>query len=785
MPKLTIDNREIEVPEGTKVIEAAERLGIYIPRFCFHEALGAVGACRVCAVKFLEGPVSGVEMSCMVAAEDGMKVSTTNAEAVDFRRHVIEWLMINHPHDCPVCDEGGHCLLQDLTVAGGHGIRRFSGRKRTYPDQYLGPLVQHEMNRCIHCYRCVRFYRQYAGYPDLGVTGIAGRTWFGRLRPGVLQSPFSGNLIDICPTGVYTDKPSRYTGRRWDFERTPGLCIHCSLGCRVTVSALNRQIVRLEARFSPDVNGHFICDRGRYGFYYADRPKRPRTGRIGAKEASAPGALQQAAARLRRAAELFGAQAVAVIGSGRSSLETQAALAWLCSETGWQGPVFRDRRMTGEAVAAAVCALSPQNAVCMREIESADAILAVGADPVNEAPMLALAMRQARRAGADVIALDPRPLAWPMDFTRIACAPSQMADALESAAAPLARARRPVVVCGTEITDARTVRAAAAQVGTLGRAGGNAGWFCILPQANSFGAALLDRHGRSAGDILESIGSGEIRALAVFESDLWECFPDRRRLESALAKLDLLVVFDFMDHGLYRLADICVPTLTVFEAGGIYVNQEGRAQAVGPAHAGGLPVSVEGRGGHPPRTFRPGIPGRDMPAAWAAAFALAGRQAPEDQAQMRRWMAGRFPELAALASMGENGVRLFAAGGADSPRQPRHGKEPGKQVFEVLCAAAVFGDEPMSLCSPCLRELAGSPAVWISRADAEKLGISDRDRLILALDAGEVELEARVSDDTAAGVLVLYRHPGIEWQRFLGEGGFRLDADRLRVAGRD
>ncbi|MCA1787500.1 MAG: (2Fe-2S)-binding protein, partial [Desulfobacteraceae bacterium] len=137
MPDLIIDNKKIQVAKGTRVIDAAERAGIYIPRFCYFAELGAVGACRVCAVKFIDGPVEGIEMSCMVEAEDEMVVSTDDAEAVDFRRHVIEWMMMNHPHDCPVCDEGGHCLLQDLTVAGGHGIRRFAGKKRTYADQYL------------------------------------------------------------------------------------------------------------------------------------------------------------------------------------------------------------------------------------------------------------------------------------------------------------------------------------------------------------------------------------------------------------------------------------------------------------------------------------------------------------------------------------------------------------------------------------------------------------------------------------------------------------------------
>jgi len=171
MPKLIIDTREIEVPAGTKVIEAAERLGILIPRFCYHPALGSVGACRMCAVAFQEGPVKGIQMSCMVEARDQMVVSSTDPGVVDFRRQIIEWLMINHPHDCPVCDAGGHCLLQDMTVSGGHGRRRYQGLKRTYRDQNLGPLVQHEMNRCIQCYRCARYYQEFAGYRDLGVLG--------------------------------------------------------------------------------------------------------------------------------------------------------------------------------------------------------------------------------------------------------------------------------------------------------------------------------------------------------------------------------------------------------------------------------------------------------------------------------------------------------------------------------------------------------------------------------------------------------------------------------------
>ncbi|NTV43036.1 MAG: 2Fe-2S iron-sulfur cluster binding domain-containing protein, partial [Syntrophobacteraceae bacterium] len=297
MPRLIIDDMPIEVPAGTKVIDAAEALGIMIPRFCYHEGLGSVGACRMCAVKCLQGPFKGVQMSCMIEAQDGMVVSTTDEEAVAFRRQVIEWLMLNHPHDCPVCDEGGQCLLQDETISGGHGLRRFQGKKRTYHDQYLGELIAHEMNRCIHCYRCSRFYQDYAGYRDLGPLQIASRVYFGRFRDGSLESPFSGNLVDICPTGVYTDKPARFKARRWDLQRTPSVCIHCSLGCNTVANARYREVIRVEARFNEKVNGYFICDRGRFGFPYTNADERPRAARVGNDGVSLSRAISLAAGR--------------------------------------------------------------------------------------------------------------------------------------------------------------------------------------------------------------------------------------------------------------------------------------------------------------------------------------------------------------------------------------------------------------------------------------------------------------------------------------------------------
>ena len=430
MPRLVIDDLEVEVPKGSKVIDAAERLGIIIPRFCYHEALGSVGACRMCAVKFIQGPFKGVQMSCMVDAQDGMVVSTTDEEAVQFRKRVIELLMMNHPLDCPVCDEGGQCLLQDETVSGGHGIRRYRGRKRTYRDQYLGPYIQHEMNRCIHCYRCSRYYQEFAGYKDLGPMQIGDRLYFGRFSDGKLESPFSGNLVDICPTGVYTDKTARFKVRRWDLQRAPSLCNHCSLGCNTVANAHYRGVMRVEARYNHDVNGYFICDAGRFGFSYsnggADHKKRPWAARVGQSDVSAQTAFAKARKSLDNIAEKYGPNAIAGVGSTRNSLESQCMLKRICRTRDWRGPVFFVDPAKLRKTRSALEGLDGEIAISMREIEKADFVIIAGADPLNEGGMAALAVRQASRSQAPIVTIDPRAVLLPSNAEHMPAAPGEI-----------------------------------------------------------------------------------------------------------------------------------------------------------------------------------------------------------------------------------------------------------------------------------------------------------------------------------------------------------------------
>ena len=817
MPKLIIDEQEIEVPAGTKVIDAAEKLGIVIPRFCFHPALGSVGACRVCAVKFLEGPFKGVQMSCMIDASDGMVVSTTDEEAVDFRKHVIEWLMLNHPHDCPVCDEGGQCLLQDLTIAGGHGIRRFQGKKRTHLDQYLGPLIQHEMNRCIQCYRCSRFYQKFAGYRDLGVMQIGSRVYFGRYKAGTLESPFAGNLIDICPTGVYTDKPSRFMGRRWDYERSPSVCINCSLGCRTVISARYRQIVRQEAKFSEAVNGHFICDRGRYGFYYAGQDERPRHPRIHGKEASWENSLQAAFDELDRISRESGLGAVAGVGSVRSSLETQAALKRLCRTKGWQGPVYGMDPDIEVKVKTAASELDSDLAVSLRDLEKADYILAVGVDPVNEAPMLAMAIRQAQRKGAKVALVDPRPIGLPFDFCHLPVAPDAMGlwlmfllknmvepeasealgpearknsdgtvtedltplwspDQMEAVEKDLGQSLRPMIVCGTEIVP-KTVPGLAADLARHLRSMKKAaGLFYLFTGANAFGAALLSDLETSFDKILTEIETNALRALVLVESDPYLNFPDRTRLEKALERLDVLVVLDYLDSKAVRTADVFLPTMTLYEAGGFFINQEGRAQKVPVAFQGGRPIVQVSGGGHPPRSFRDDIPGHKARPAWQALAELGdGASEPRKKgmyAELMQWLDEAHPVFSDLLSVDafpDAGIRLNPGQGnrarvdRDRPVAPQSDFKPDGDL-ELITVDWTFGTEELSVRSPYLRQMEKEPCLFLSKKDAAQLGITDGDRVAIRSDAGTIDVHAAVVENMASGILVLPRHHRLDWQ---------------------
>jgi NADH-quinone oxidoreductase subunit G len=812
MPRVVIDDLEIEVPLGTKIIEAAERLGIMIPRFCYHEALGSVGACRMCAVKFLHGPFKGIQMSCMIDAQDGMVVSTTDREAVEFRKWVIELLMLNHPHDCPVCDEGGQCLLQDETVSGGHGRRRFPGRKRTYRDQYLGPYIQHEMNRCIHCYRCSRFYQEYAGYRDLGPLQIGNRLYFGRFSDGALESPYSGNLVDICPTGVYTDKTARFKVRRWDLARAPSLCINCSLGCNTVGNAYYRAIMRVEGRYNPAVNGYFICDSGRFGFSYTNggrnHEQRPRLPLVSGNSAPAKAALRLAREGLADIAQRFGSGAIAVLGSARNSLETQCIMQSVCRKNGWRGPAFFLDGVALRKVCSAVKRMYGRIAVSMKEIEKSDFVIVAGADPVNEAPMAAVAIRQAWRKGAVVVVIDPRPVSLPMDFEHIPAAPGNLENYLgiltrksirtdsekldsnaeqflktlpeagvdqavlakiESLAEKLGASKGPVIVCGSDVVQETTPAFAADCALLLSQAKGKGGVFHIFPGAGSYSSALIsDGDAPTISDIVSEIEKGSVRALVAVESDPFFHYADRDRLESALARLELLVVVDYMPTELVKRASIFYPASTVFETGSTWVNQEGRMQYASRVHHGGIPIW----GSHPERVYRESEPGGDHMPAWKVFGEIDLEIDLPDGNAAGEFIAAAHPTFEAIRSAGypADGVRIVPETSEKGFSEIRSELEKPveSQGLELLLVERIFGTNEFLAYSDSIKESITEPVLLMHANDALKAGLADGDRVMLGLENGELEVRLSTSNDMAEGVLILPRHQLLDWRKIRG-----------------
>lgn len=612
--EIIIDGVTTEVGEGgDNLLHACLSAGLDLPYFCWHPALGSVGACRQCAVKQFhdESDSNGrIVMACMTAITPGARIALHDAEAVAFRASVIEWLMTNHPHDCPVCPEGGECHLQDMTVMSGHVRRRYRFTKRTFRNQDLGPFVQHEMNRCIACYRCVRFYRDYAGGRDLDVFASHRNVYFGRAADGVLESEFAGNLVEVCPTGVFTDKVlAKSFNRKWDLRGTPSLCVLCGLGCNIIPNERFGQLRRVLNRYNGAVNGYFLCDRGRFGAAFTNAPERLRTALVDQRPASSELALR-VLAELRAGGKTIG------IGSPRASLEANFALRSLVGPERFHlGLSAGEHDLLG--LIRDILVNGPATAASIEQVEQADAILVLGEDVPNTAPRLALAMRQAARGRSFEIAERLKVPRWqdagvrqaaptqvspifvatpaatrlddvarvirlaPDDIARLGFAIAHRLDPAapavegladdvaalaDSIAQALTSAQRPLVVAGTGCASRAVVEAAAniawARRGQIAFA---------VPECNSLGLTLMG--GGSLAEAFAAIAAGTADTMIVLENDL-----TRRAESAALDQVPHLVVLDHLRHATLAKAEIVFPAGTFAEADGTLVSNEGRAQ---------------------------------------------------------------------------------------------------------------------------------------------------------------------------------------------------------------
>ncbi len=646
--EILIDGVAHQVTAGNNLLQECLSQGLDLPYFCWHPCMGSVGACRQCAVKQYRGeddPNGLLTMACMTPAQAGARISIDDPEAKAFRAGVIESLMISHPHDCPVCEEGGECHLQDMTLMSGHNYRRYDKKKVTHRNQYLGPFINHEMNRCITCYRCVRFYGEYAGGTDLSAQAAHHHTYFGRHREGVLESEFSGNLVEVCPTGVFTDKvfSENYT-RKWDLQTAPSVCAGCGVGCNTAPGERYGELRRIVNRYHSELNGYFICDRGRFGTGYVNDPRRLKTPLDGEGNALEADAARN---RLREIASAGGG-AVA-IGSPRAGVEANFALRQLVGEENFHSGCS-DAEHACLAEMAALAGDPAFHNPSIREIERADCVLVLGEDVTNTAPRIALALRQAVRNRAFELAEAARIPLWqdaavrelaqhersplfifasgatrlddvaakrvidaPSGLVRSAFAlakriddaapaggelESSLKSTLQTVAEALLAAKRPLIVAGAGGGDADLIRGAANIARALFLARGKRRGdgeakpkpkpkpvhLCLpAPEVNSLGLHLLTRPGNTLGEALRKLASGEAANLIVLENDLYRRAP-HSEADAALAAAKQTAALDLLPTRTTAKADLVLPVTAFSEQQSTWINYEGRAQLAWQVH---------------------------------------------------------------------------------------------------------------------------------------------------------------------------------------------------------
>ena len=618
MATIHVDGKQYEVNGSENLLQACLSLGIDIPYFCWHPSLGSVGSCRQCAVTQYANPEDTrgrLVMSCMTPASDNTYISIEDKEAVSFRESVVEFLMTNHPHDCPVCEEGGHCHLQDMTVMTGHDRRRYRFTKRTHHNQELGSFIAHEMNRCIACYRCVRYYKDYAGGTDFGVYANASRVYFGRPESGVLESEFSGNLTEVCPTGVFTDKThSERYNRKWDMQYAPSVCQGCSSGCNISPGERYGELRRVENRFNGDVNQYFLCDKGRFGTGYVNRADRPRQPQLRNQAEVTTVSVDQALDAV--IAKLQGKKVLG-IGSPRASLESNYALRELVGSDNYSTGMTQKEQSLVELAASIMQTEGIYNPT-LREVESYDAVLILGEDLTQTAPRMALSVRQAAKNKAKQMAADRRTPDWlaepvarigqdekspiyilaatqtrladvatgevvasPNDIARLGFAVAAAVKGenvlgldddtkafAQTIADTLKAAKKPLVIAGTSLQDPAIMEAAAQLTQNLGA---TAGLTLVVPEVNSMGLALF------GGLSLEQAFAQDYDTVVVVENDLFRRLPVTQ-VQAALAKAQDVIVLDHSETETVKAANIVLSAASFAEGDGTVVSQEGRAQ---------------------------------------------------------------------------------------------------------------------------------------------------------------------------------------------------------------
>ena len=581
MPKLTVDGIEVEVPPGSSVLQACEAAGKEIPRFCYHERLSIAGNCRMCLVEVKPGPPKP-QASCALPAGDNQEVFTDTEMVRKARHGVMEFLLINHPLDCPICDQGGECDLQDQALGYGHHSSRYGEHKRAVDDKEMGPLIKTIMTRCIHCTRCVRFSTEVAGVTDMGMLGRGEDAEITTYLEKALDSELSGNVIDLCPVGALTSKPYAFVSRPWELKKTETIDVMDALGANIRVDARGSEVLRVLPRLHEDVNEEWISDKTRFACdglkrQRLDKPYIRRDGKL--TPASWPEALSAVAEKMKG---LSGEQMAAVAGD-LSDTESMFALKQLMTSF---GSANIDCRQDGATLDASVRASYIFNS-SIAGIEDADAILLVGTNPRWEAPVLNARIRKRWLEGGLSVGLvgTPADLTYKVETLGAGAKTlSEIADGSHAFADVLKAAKRPMLILGMAALtreDGAAVLAIAKSIadgcGMIQAAGEDSeAWngFNVLHTAASRVAGLdmgfvPGEGGMNVAGIQSGAAAGEIKLVYLLGAD-----------EMDLSGLgDAFVVYQghHGDAGAHR-ADVILPGAAYTEKDGIYVNTEGRAQ---------------------------------------------------------------------------------------------------------------------------------------------------------------------------------------------------------------
>ncbi len=601
--EITVDGQTLQARKGAMLITATDAAGIDIPRFCYHDKLSVAANCRMCLIEVEKAPKP--LPACATPITPGMVVHTRSKLAREAQRGSMEFLLINHPLDCPICDQGGECELQDLAMGYGEGVSQYAESKRVVVDHYIGPLIATELTRCIQCSRCVRFGEEIAGLRELGLTGRGENVRISTFMAGAVASELSGNVVDLCPVGALTMRPSRYTARAWELQQHASLAAHDCLGSNLWLHSRGGQVMRAVPRENEAINQVWLSDRDRYsyqGLHSEQRLRAPQRKIDGQwREIDWPEALQLAADALRRAAAAGGDQLAALV-SPQVDLESLYLAQKLCRGLGSDNIDHRLRQsdFRGQDDDPVMPWLGADPA----DLASADAVLVIGGNPRKEQPLLNLRLRECALGGGKVSFLNSR--RYPQTFeahAEIIIKNDELCEKVDvicdsggdGPAASIARslrdAERAIVLLGSQAMRhpdyaalraraARLAEACGARLGYLPEAANSCGAALAgcLPHRGPAGQPPLSAGGAHAGELLAAPRAAVLLLGVEPASDIDDPRRSLKRLREVADRGAVIGIQSFVDPSLRECCDLLLPMAAFAESGGTLVNAAGQWQ---------------------------------------------------------------------------------------------------------------------------------------------------------------------------------------------------------------